>query len=408
MRSTLNFGIRGLFLVCRLLLIAVGARLLNPEDYGMLLLLSSLIALGIYVVGLEIYNYTLRETIFRKRAAKQLFVEQFVTQVLVFLPLLCIALLLLPQQLLPAELRVTFALLLFLEHQNQEFYRLLTALGRPVAAAFLHLLRGGLWVPPGLLLLILDDSHAGLSLLLTCWTTATLIVFAVHIRLLMQLPGTIHRLLPGKETLKDYFAIGTAYLVGAVFLQACFHADKPILAGLYDSGTVALYGFYASLAYAITTLVEASAVSIEYPTFVDGVRTGRASGLRQAIRFTSLILVVNFLCVLALLLIMPYLLGFIGNEHYEHQMPLLLLLIGAQAIYCLHFVPHYFLYALREDRLINIINVVTGVVFLAAGYAWAAGHGPIGIAWALLVAFTTALVAKSAFCFWRVGCRSFR
>jgi O-antigen/teichoic acid export membrane protein len=223
-----------------------------------------------------------------------------------------------------------------------------------------------------------------LLVLLTYWLCFSVMGFLSHAILLRQLSREDSAGTPA--VVGEYYKVGWVYLVGTLAVQACFTIDKSILALHASDEQVAVYGFCASLAYSLVTLVEAAVVSVGYPALMRAVSQRQSPG-RQLLEFGCRIVIVYVVVAILLVAAFPYVVDLVGKPLYGESRSLLYLMVIAYFFYCLQYPAHYGLYARGRDGTIVVLDVLGGALFIAMAVLLAVDIGAIGMALAVLLGF---------------------
>lgn len=393
----LNLALRGMTLAAKFLLILFLARFLEPSELGLYGLLVAAIGYALYMLGLDFYTYTTRELLKHDRAQWGGMLKSQVALTLV-LYCVCLPLLLLVfvAGSLPWWVAGWFFALLILEHLNQEASRLLIAVSDPLFASMALFLRQGAWVLVLVPVMYFEPLLRNLVMVLGAWTIGGLMALSVAAwRLAMMRAG-------GWWLPVDWrwiwvgVRVALPLLVATLAVRALFTFDRYWLESLAGLDVLGAYVLFISIATAMGAFLEAGIFVFAYPGLIAAFQRDEPAlfmqGMRRLFIQTS-VLIVGF-SMLALLLINP-LLNWLDRPLYHQHVGIFPWVLLAMALYNLSMIPHYGLYAQRQDRPIIQSHIVALPVFLLATWLLIVHWSNLAVPIGLCVAFSLMLVWKT-------------
>lgn len=379
---------RALTLASRFLLLFGLARLLAPADVGLYGLIAGTISFSMLFIGGEFYTYSQRELLATDRDHWSFVLQHQALAIgLLYLFLLPLQLPIFGLDLIPGRWLFWFMALLVAEHVAQELNRLLVAMGRPVLASWVLLLRTGAWIWILLPLLWLRPDLRRLEPVFLAWLIGVAVAIATALAAVARdVPDW--RWWPVDWTwLRRGFKVGLLFLGSTLCFKAMFTADRYLVERLAGRDLLGVYVVYAGVATAVVNFLDSAVFSFLYPRLVAAHQKGDHEGYSRAraemIWSASAVSVA--LAVLAGLL-GPMVLSWIGKAVYVEHLPLLWLLLTVSVVQSLGMIPHYGLYARRADRAIVGAHISSLLVFLVVAAALARVTPVMAAPWGLLAA----------------------
>ena len=133
--SSINIFLRGITVLGRLLIILFIGKYLSVQALGIYSLFFTTIVLATLLLGLDFYTFRTREILSQTCTNKmEMIRDQFIFHFIGYLIILPVLLLIFWFDILSNNLIHIFYLILIMEHLSQEFFRLFTALSKPIWA----------------------------------------------------------------------------------------------------------------------------------------------------------------------------------------------------------------------------------------------------------------------------------
>jgi len=199
--SIISLIIRGFSILSRFALVVFLGKFLPTSEYGVYGLLQSSLAVGVYLIGLDLYVYTNRELPKKNIAgARSVVISQFAVHFIAYLIFIPLTFPLLSNKFIPSQYILWFFVLLLLEHITFEIVRILIALQHPLYANTLILSRSIVWVAAFLAACYINPAFLSILNLLIFWVCGLALALIVGIRLLYKV-----KILPFNEWKIDFF-----------------------------------------------------------------------------------------------------------------------------------------------------------------------------------------------------------
>lgn len=394
-----NVALRGTTLGSKFVLIFILAKLLEPAEVGLYGLFTVTIAYVLMAVGFDFYTYATRELINTDRSQWMAQLrDQGVFYGMTYAVLLPLCLFIFAQGLLPWSLALWFFPLLALEHLAQEFNRLLVAISEPLWASVVLFLRQGLWAGLAALWMWLVPEQRNLHFVLAAWTVGVLLACLLAATRLKSLDRASLSNAINWAWIKRGVWVALPFVFATLSLRALYTLDRYWIEALSGLEVLAAYVLFMGIANVIMTFLDAAVFTFIYPALIAAAGQGNHTEFKQHMKrlTTQTLLLTAGLCVAVIVLAYP-LLGWINKPVYTQHFSLLYWAVLATALFAVSMVPHYALYARKQDRQIIISHLFSLPIFAAGVYLYSDLLGTAAIPAAMASAFLFLLLAKTIF-----------
>lgn len=385
----LNIVLRSASLGTRFLFIFFLAKFLDPASVGYYGLFAAAVGYALYFVGLDFYSYVAREILKAPHEKRgQMLKGQFALSGVMYLLLLPIALMFLSQAEWPGQLTWWFFPLLILEHFNQELSRLMIAMSEQITASIILFLRQGSWAIACVLLLNFHTPSRNMDTVLALWAAGGVAAATLGIWKLKQLQIGGWRQQVNWVWVKKGIAVSAAFLLATLALRGVNTFDRYWLEALGGIETVAAYVLLVGVAGTLMTFLDAGVFAFAYPALIKHHHQNEHAAAQAKVRQVFLETLL-FSAAFALIswLLLPHLLGWIGNALYLNAIGMYPLLLSAMVLNAVSMAPHYGLYAQGHDKPIIFSHVAALVFFMASTWLLSESFGPMAVPLGLNLAF---------------------
>jgi len=350
--SFVNVSIRVVTMAARFVLVLYLGKRLSLANIGGFGLISALVSLGMYFIGLELYLFTIRDLVARPQARWGAYIrDQFVVYGMMYLLAILggIGFVLFRKMAWPFLLIAPT--LLVLEHICQEVYRILEASRQPRPGLLFLFLRSGAWVFIFIILCEWFPAARTLTWLCIVWIFGCLGGLAFAWRYLRDFGwDQVAEQSIDWVRIRQALKVSFLYFLGALALRAIPMADRLLVDRVWGQSEVGIYTFFFNIANGIQDFVNAGVIIVCYPAFLTAVRlekTEEASQwyrkLRSRILGAALILIV--LAVATLWLARGLWIG----KFPSYSIFLFMILALANGFQLFALVPYFRLYAFGHD-----------------------------------------------------------
>lgn len=405
----LNLSVRAATLGSRFLFVFFLAKLLSPEELGLYGLVTASVGYALYLVGLDFYTFTTRELVNTERSEWGFVLKnQAALSLLLYAVVLPLGLLVFVADLLPWHVAKWFFVLIVLEHVCQELGRLFVAVNEQLFASILLFLRQGSWAIVATAIMLLASGVRSLDTVFLTWVVAGILAVGMGFLKLHKLRiGGWQRRVDWGWIVKGV-KIAVPLLVATLALRGVFTVDRYWLQSLVDLSAVGAYVLFIGISGTLMAFLDAGVFAYQYPAMIKSFHSGKAEDFKVQVRLMvkhTVVAIVGF--SLISLLVLPFLLDWIGNpvyERYQHLYPWLLL---AMVLNGLGMIPHYALYAQKQDRPIVHSHIWSLPVFYMVTFLVSRQSPMLAVPLGLCASQAFILLWKAAV-FYRVTPVSFR
>lgn len=353
----INVVLRAVTLGSKFLLIIYLAKCLSPEKMGIYGLFTASINYSLYLLGLDYYTYANREILSRPKENWPIIIrDQAVFYCISYLTILPVLSLVFIYDVLSWKYFGWFYLILTLEHLAQESYRLLVVLKQPLKAGLVFFIRAGLWAYPIIFVMMKNPETRFLTTVWGGWASGIFLCLILSSFIFYRLDwSSIKRVPINWEWIKKGIKIALPFFFSTLALRGIYTFDRYFLKYYWGESAVGVYTFYSGIANVMQYFIDAAIVVIYYPKLVSSFKLGNINEyliyLRQmtfAILF-AVVIIIGCLC----LCIWPFL-NYIGKTAYSENITVFWILLAANGVITLGYIPHYALYAMGRDKEIVI------------------------------------------------------
>ncbi|WP_373515398.1 lipopolysaccharide biosynthesis protein [Persicitalea sp.] len=399
--SLFNIAVRGLTIVSKFILIMYMARVLPTKDLGIYGLFVSTVTYSLYLVGMDYYNYVVRELLMLPESEwAWLIRDQFVFYLITYSIIFPLLLLIFWGDLLPWNLIGWFFAILVFEHLSQEIYRILIALHRPVLANLLSFFRLGAWVYAVMAVYLFTSFPKSLEVIWAGWLLGggtCILIGGIALKRAVDWTAIRSKPINWLAMWKGY-RTATQYLVATISLQAIYTADRYILKAFTSVAEVGVYSFFMSISMSIQSFLDAGVMIFSAPGVIKSYQSGDMVEYRkQKKKMRNSVLMWLLILSLGVIVIISPLLRYIGKEEFLLNLNSFYWLVAATCLMALSNLPHYSLYARRKDRGLVRISVASTVIFVLAAFLFTPIWGMAGLAASLTFAMGLLFVMKYAY-----------
>jgi O-antigen/teichoic acid export membrane protein len=384
----------------KLFLLIVLAKYTNPETVASFGLYWSTLVLSSGMMGLEVYSHTARSIIqdtthrniqLRKHLGFLLIISCIVTPIIsaIFGKLTTVTSLII----------LLFPLHLLFEFFSQEITRLLVPLKMPLASITLAFIRSSLWIFPVMLAIFLGKNTDVLEFTIVLWLLGSFVALVVG-------GGIIHKLTKGDikpildlKWIKDAIMISIVIFSGSLCLRAILGGDRFLINYIFNSETLAVYIFYASIVFAVVGLLETSVSAWHYPNMVKSIQLNKKEEyfcrLRKFLMESS---ISGAFILIVICLATPIMISKFLDPLYSRSFYAFYAMCFAVWLYTITMPFHYTLYGLHRDKSILIINFSGLVMMLVWAFSYMKQFGLIGAGIMFAISLTTISLMRVFLC----------
>ncbi|WP_143075629.1 lipopolysaccharide biosynthesis protein [Desulfomicrobium apsheronum] len=388
--------LRGTTLVSKFALLFVLAKFLEPLEVGLYGLFSATIFYCLMALGFDFYTYSTRELIVTdKKKWAAMLRDQGIFYTITYTILIPASFLIFWIGFLPWELVFWFFPLLALEHVAQEINRLLVAISEPLWASVILFIRHGCWAFMTAVILWIFPEQRHLTFVLAAWTLGVSSACILGFIRLRNLDSISLKLPVDWKWIKKGIKVAFPFLLATLSLRALYTFDRYWVEAISGLEVLAAYVFFAGIANAIMSFLDAAVFSFTYPELIAAVGRKDTKGFKAQLRRMGIqTTLLAFTVSAAAIILTGPIIHWIKRDVYSQHLPLLFWTIFATAISAISMIPHYGLYALRQDRSIIVSHLFSLPIFFIATIALSQFYDTISIPISLAITFSFLFIFK--------------
>lgn len=394
----LNIALQILTLGTRFLLIFYLAKYLDPALVGYYGLFVATVSYSIYFIGLDFYTYVTREVIKTHPEQRgQLLKGQVALSGLLYIAFLPFGIFFLYHSNWPSHLIWWFFPILLLEYLNQEIARFLVATSKQITASLILFVRQGSWVIVLISVLILHTPSRSLDTVIALWATGGVIAAMLGIWKVRQLRMGGWGIAIDWRWIRKGVGVSISFLIATLALRGIQTADRYWLEALGGVEMVGAYVILLGIASTLIAFLDAGIFAFTYPVLIKlEHQKAHAAAKAKVLQMLLQTLILSAIFSLCSWLVLPHLLGWIGNPIYLSVLHWYPWLLSAMVLNALSMVPHFGLYARGLDRQIILSHIGALVVFVVAVWILSQTYSVLAVPIGMNMAFGFILLWKAS------------
>ncbi|WP_348703826.1 oligosaccharide flippase family protein [Tenacibaculum sp. 190524A02b] len=367
----------------KFLLFTILSKYFTNLTYGNYSLITSIITIMIFVLGIDFYNYGIRDILNtrNKDEIKNKLFSSFVLYIFTYSIFLLIGFFIFNELSYTKEYVFIIIFLCIAEHFSQEVYRVLVAFNKVLFANILLFIRTTIW-STYIILLVYRNVELGISFILKLWLISDLITIVIPFFYFLKIKDILSmKFIP--SWIKKGIKVSLIFFTGTVFLKLIEYANRFIVDAFLGREIVGVYTFYSSIAILITVYINTIVISFELPNILKAKKTDLERALFSKLK-KSLLTQTLLISIVLLIIIHPILMW--QNKHvYKEYLPILYFMIAGVGLmnYSLHY--HFKLYAKHYDTELLKTIVVSGVISLTISIVLTYKFGVYGASSAFVI-----------------------
>lgn len=403
----INISIRGTILLSKLLFIVLIAKFLPVEEVAIYGIISVTIVYGSYPLGLNFHNYSARDIVKYDDCEKgRLIKSQIVLHLILYILILPFFGLIFKYELIPILYAWYFFGILIFEHLNNETHRLLIVHSKQLSASILLFLRQAAWVILIALVILIDEDQLSLRVILRSWLLLSFISFLVGCLFFWKMKFSGWTEKTDWRWIKKGIPVVIPLFVATISFESILVFDKYIFLHFNDEQSLGVYVFFISICASLVALVDAGVFAFLYPKMIISIQGGNIVEFKKSLNlmFKQTLVIILLFSVIGYIFAPVFLSMF--DEIYLNNVSLFYMLLLATIVMCLSYVPHYGLYALRNDFNILIGNAIAFGLFIVCSLVFGSLFNFYGVVFALIITYTFTALIKSYFIYLSVNAQS--
>lgn len=399
--SIINISLRGISLISKFILLMYIAKFFSTQDLGVYGLFTVTVSCLSLLIGFELYTYNNREVLELPQTERLQFIKDQISfnvlcalLVLPFLPLLV------KFSLVPLKYIVLFYVILFFENLSTQLYRFFIVLSETVIANIIIFIKMGLW---SLLLLVFwllsDVFPKNLTCLLIFWLVSIIfsVIYAV-LKLKNLNLGKVDFKKTDIEKIKKGLKVSLPFFVSGILALIINYSGQYIINFYLDKADVGVYTFFFNIANSLNILLYTAIMINFFPKLIGAnIENNKELFLSIVKKYSFLIFALSSLVCIGLCLFIKPILLVINKSQFNSEVTVFYLLMIANIIYNMAYIPHYILYAKKSDLILNVASVLGVIVNLVINLLFIPKFGIQVAGWSILISYSLICLIKSVF-----------
>ena len=395
-KHILNIGFRFGGLGTKFLLVIFISKNFSEAFLGEYSIFITTIILSFFLIGFDFYSYSTRDIVKASSDQASLIRDQFVFYIISYILFLPLSFLIFEFEIISTDYFLYFYLILITEHLGQEFYRLFTALQKPLFSNIILFIRSGSWI------IILIGTHyldifpiENLRNILLAWFIGALTANIISIFYLFILYSQAPLRAINFRWILNGIKVSCWFFFSTVSYKVIEFSNRYIIDWYYSKTEVGIYSFFHQVTSLISVVVFTLVIMINYPKLLLAHDQSNESLFKtiKSNMFNQIIIwsVVTGVVILSILL--P-LISFLDNTGYAENYHIGIILVLSNIALNVSFVWHYILYAFRKDKWIFSTTFYGAILNLLLNFILIPLLGVLGAALAMLFSFMAVLIMK--------------
>ncbi|TNJ47049.1 oligosaccharide flippase family protein [Tamlana fucoidanivorans] len=348
----------------KFLVFAILSKVFSDFDFGNYSLIISLITLTIFILGLDFYNFSVRDIL--KTVSVDEIRNKISSSILfyfaVYLIFVVSGLVIFENLSYTSPYVELIILLCITEHFSQEIYRLLVGFGKVLMANILLFIRTAGWSSLVVCMALWGYSFS-VEYILNIWLIANFVtIIYVFAYLLNKNYKTLHMISLDYNWIFEGIKVSFVFFIATFFLKLIEYSNRFIVNYYLGEELTGIFTFFSSIAILITLYINTIVISFELPELIKSVNKPIINDLffkfKKSLRLQIIVSVVIILAIIKPILMWQNKAGF------QYYLPILFFLLFGSALMNYSLIYHFKLYIRHKDKSIAKILINAGVVSL--------------------------------------------
>ncbi len=359
-----NTSLRIFPLGMKFLFIAILSKYISVTDYGNYLLITTTITISIFVLGLDYYNFSIRNVLKEKVNVFPKIYNAFILYFIIYFIFILIGCLFFNNISFIRKNGVMLIILLCItEHLNQEIYRLQIAFKKILTANIVFFLRVFVWTTYLVLGLLFFNIKISVNYILALWLGSNLFAIGLNALIIWKEIFQIKHI-PSIDLkyLISGLKVSSLFFIGTISLKSIEYINRYIVDIMLGSEETGIFSFYSNFIMVITVYVNAIVISFELPELIERAHQKDLSKYFKKFQ-KSLLTQIIIMSSIILIAIKP-ILWWQGIEIYRDHLYILFFLLAGVGLMNYSLSYHFFLYVKEQDKKILKLTVIVGAINL--------------------------------------------
>lgn len=360
----LNLTLRISGIGSKFLVLTLMSKYFSIGIFGEYSLAISLITVLIFSLGLDFYNFSIRDILTTKNfdLIRDKVASTFFLYIIIYIVFALIANIFFykisyVKNYVPLVIGLSIS-----EHLSQEIYRLLIGFKRVLLANILLFFRTASWALI-VVYFIYNKFHISPTLIFKLWLIADIltiiyVLFFALIKNINHLKGISISFI----WLKKGFKVCYLFFLATISLKSIEYANRFIVNYFLGNELAGIFTFYSNISILITVYINTMVISFDLPELIEFSKTNKIKSLLQ--KFKKSLLLQTVISSIFLLFIIKPLLIWQDKIKFENYLPLIFFMIVAVGLMNYSLYYHFKLYIFHKDKALLKVMIISGVLSL--------------------------------------------
>lgn len=383
--KVINVVLRIFAMGSKFLVFTIMSKYFSNEVFGEYSLITTLITILIFALGLDFYNYSIRDIV---STENPIYIRNKVATSVVFFFFIYIIFTLISLFALPFVSYLKPIVLIFIglaitEHFSQEIYRMLVGFKKVLFANILLFARTLSWVLV-IIAFLYFNIPISLKKLFLIWLIAN-VATILYVFVYMVVKHRMHfrKIRIDISWIKTGLKVCFVFLIATISLKSIEYANRFIIDYYLGKEMVGVFTFYSNIAILMTLYINTIVISFELPDLISHAKNKQIVNLLSKFK-RSLLFHIVFVTIGILVVIKPVL-YWQDKVLFETYLPLLLFMLLSVGFMNYSLYHHFKLYIFHKDKVILKVMVIAGIISLLLTVVLTRFFGVYGSAIAFLL-----------------------
>ncbi|MFN0728530.1 MATE family efflux transporter [Polaribacter gochangensis] len=369
----------------KFIILTLMSKYFNVNVFGNYGLITSLITILIFALGLDFYNFSIRDILNTNKA--QEVVNKVISSLLLYVVIYVVFSFIAYSVFNNVSYLKPFVFLVIglsiTEHFSQETYRLLIGFKKVLFANVLLFTRTMGW---SIIIVFYYFNNITITInsILSLWLAAN--TLTIIIVLIYAFYKNHNKILKGKlivNWVKKGLRISSIFLIATISLKMMEYANRFIVDFFMGEKLAGIFLFYSNISMLITVYVNTIVISFELPELISSTNSPTIFKLLK--KFKKSLLTHVIISSVFLLIIIKPLLFWQNKIEFETYLPLIFFMIIGTGLMNYSLIYHFKLYIFHKDKSLLKVMVVSALLSLILTIMFTFFFGVYGTASAFLI-----------------------
>ena len=348
----------------KFLIVTLMSKYLDVDVFGNYGLITSIITILIFVLGLDFYNFSIRDIL--KTSNKQDVFNKVLLTIVLYVAVYVLFVLLgyytfntvdyiKPYSFLVISLVIT-------EHLSQEIYRLLIGFKKVLLANILLFFRTVSWSSI-IIYYYFNNTLITIEKIFNLWLLANIITI-IYV-LILSVKKNFNLLLKASldfNWVRKGLRISSVFFLATISLKSMEYINRFVVDYYMGEELAGVFLFYSNISILITVYINTIVISFELPELIKSVNSPKIEFLLK--KFKKSLLIHIFISSIFIFLIIKPLLHWQNKVEFEKYLPLIFFLVIGVGLMNYSLLYHFKLYIFHKDRSLLKSMVLSAIISL--------------------------------------------